>query len=142
LRIMPRVCGVSGTTLTGEEVSVMSASKRMFHVDRTAASATHCGSKPVSGRGLRKTGIFPHLPRDFRRFRRESGQIRSLETDNQFAKARYWRAFLRLLGVVSLSVGLVGWRRSADRTRLQANSLLTGNFTGNFAISGLKGPIS
>ena len=27
-----------------------------------------------------------------------------------------------------------GWRRSADRTRLQANSLLTGNFTGNFAI--------
>jgi hypothetical protein len=27
-----------------------------------------------------------------------------------------------------------GWRRSADRTRLQANSLLTGNFTGNFTI--------
>jgi hypothetical protein len=114
---MPRVCGVSGTTLTGEEVSVMSASKRMFHVDRTAASATHCGSKPVSGRGLRKTGIFPNLPRDFRRFRRESGQIRSLETDNQFAKARYWRAFLRLLGVVSLSVGLVGWGGSSHIER-------------------------
>ena len=105
---MPRVCGVSGTTLAGEAVSVMSASKRMFHVDRTAAAATQYGSKPVSGRGLRKTGIFRHLPRDFRRFRRESGQIRSLETDNQFAKARYWRAFIRLLGVVSLSVGLVG----------------------------------
>jgi hypothetical protein len=29
-----------------------------------------------------------------------------------------------------------GWRRSADRTGLQANSLLTGNFTGNFAILG------
>jgi hypothetical protein len=27
-----------------------------------------------------------------------------------------------------------GWRRSADRTRLRCNSLLTGNFTGNFAI--------
>jgi hypothetical protein len=36
----------------------------------------------------------------------------------------------------------LGWRRSADRTRLQANSLLTGNFTGNFAISGLPRPIS
>ena len=30
-----------------------------------------------------------------------------------------------------------GWRRSADRTRLQAKSLLTGNFTGKIAISGL-----
>ena len=30
-----------------------------------------------------------------------------------------------------------GWRRSADRTRLQANSLVSGNFTGNFAILGL-----
>ena len=31
-----------------------------------------------------------------------------------------------------------GWRRSADRTGLQENSLLTGNFTGKFAISGLR----
>jgi hypothetical protein len=31
---------------------------------------------------------------------------------------------------------LTGWRRSADRTRLRANSLLTGNFTGKFAILG------
>jgi len=31
---------------------------------------------------------------------------------------------------------VVGWRRSADRARLRTNSLLTGNFTGNFAISG------
>jgi hypothetical protein len=30
------------------------------------------------------------------------------------------------------------WRRSADRTGLQANTLLTGNFTGKIAISGLK----
>jgi hypothetical protein len=42
----------------------------------------------------------------------------------------------------SLKPRLVGWRRSADRTRLRANSLLTGNFTGNFAISRLPGPIS
>ena len=117
MRIMPRVCGVSGTTLAGKAVSVMSASKRMFHVDRTAAAATQYGSKPVSGRGLRKTGIFRRLPRDFRRFRRESGQIRSLETDNQFAKARYWRAFLRLLRVESPGAGLVGW---SERIRTRA----------------------
>jgi hypothetical protein len=35
-----------------------------------------------------------------------------------------------------------GWRRSADRTRLQANSLLTGNFTGKFAISRVQETIS
>ena len=28
------------------------------------------------------------------------------------------------------------WRRSADRTRLQAKSLLTGNFTGKNAVLG------
>jgi hypothetical protein len=35
-----------------------------------------------------------------------------------------------------------GWRRSADRTRLRVNSLPTGNFTGNFALLRLPGPIS
>jgi hypothetical protein len=30
------------------------------------------------------------------------------------------------------------WRRSADRTCLYENSLVSGNFTGNFAISGLR----
>jgi hypothetical protein len=44
--------------------------------------------------------------------------------------------------MVSLSAGLLGWRRSADRTRLQADSLLTGNFTGNFAILGPCEPSS
>ena len=34
----------------------------------------------------------------------------------------------------SLSARLPGWRRSADRTGLRANSLLTGNFTGKIAI--------
>jgi hypothetical protein len=41
----------------------------------------------------------------------------------------------------SLSARLVGWRRSADRTRLHNNSLLTGNFTGNFVILERCGPI-
>jgi hypothetical protein len=35
-----------------------------------------------------------------------------------------------------------GWRRSADRACLHVNSLLTGNFTGNFAILRLREPIS
>src|SRR5674476_581555 len=37
----------------------------------------------------------------------------------------------------SLKARLVGWGCSADRTRLDTNSLLTGNFTGNVAILGL-----
>jgi hypothetical protein len=41
----------------------------------------------------------------------------------------------------SLKRRLVGWRRSADRACLQANSLVSGNFTGNFAILGLRDTI-
>jgi hypothetical protein len=97
-------------------------------------AATQCRSNPVSGRGLLKTGIFQILARDYRLFRAGSGQIRSPETGCQFAKARHWRAFLRLLRVKSPGAGLVGWRSSADRARLHAISLLSGNLTGNFAI--------
>ena len=35
-----------------------------------------------------------------------------------------------------------GWRRSADRTRLQADSLLTGNLSGIFPISGPEDRVS
>src|SRR6266853_162911 len=37
---------------------------------------------------------------------------------------------------------MAGWRRSADRARLPADSLLTGNFTGNFAILGVEADFS
>jgi hypothetical protein len=37
--------------------------------------------------------------------------------------------------------GMPGWRRSANRTCLQPNSLQTGNFTGKITISGLKATI-
>jgi hypothetical protein len=80
--------------------------------------------------------------RDYRLFRSENAQNLTPETGGQFPKARNWRAFLQVSGAPSLSAALPGWRRSADRTRLHANSLLTGNFTGNFAISGLPKPIS
>jgi hypothetical protein len=41
----------------------------------------------------------------------------------------------------SLKRTLAGWRRSADRTSLQENSLVSGNFTGNFAILGPRDTI-
>jgi hypothetical protein len=99
-------------------------------------------SNPFSSPSLPKTGIFQVSARDYLLFRSGTDQIRSLETNRQFEKASHWRAFLALPRVKSPSVGLPGWRRSGDRTRLHANSLLTGNFTGNFAISGLPRPIS
>jgi hypothetical protein len=71
---------------------------------------------------------------DYRLFRPENPQNRSLETGCQFAKARHWRAFLRILRALSRSAVLPGWRRSADRNRLHAISLLSGNLTGNFVI--------
>src|SRR3954465_7383661 len=46
-----------------------------------------------------------------------------------------WRAWPAGAGVTTARQAKPGWRRSADRTRLRSNSLLTGNFTGNFAIS-------
>ena len=41
----------------------------------------------------------------------------------------------RALGTASLMSPSPGWRRSADRTRLQANSLISGKFTGKFGLS-------
>ena len=102
----------------------------------TGTATTQCRSNPVSGRGLPKTGIFQIFAGDYRRFIAGSGQIWSLETNDQFTKARCWRALLRLLRTASLSAGLPGWRRSGIRTSLHTNSLLTGNFTGIFANSG------
>ncbi len=43
-------------------------------------------------------------------------------------------ASLRVPATPSPAAGLLGWRRSADRTGLQVNSLLTGSFAGNFAL--------
>jgi len=102
---------------------------------KTAASATQCRSNPVSGRSLPKTGVFQMSAGDYRLFRSENAENWSLETAGQFAKARHWRAFLPVSGTFSLGAALPGWRRSAHRAGLHANSLLTGNFTGKFAIS-------
>ena len=48
--------------------------------DLTATWATQCRSNPVSGRGLPKTGVFQMSAGDYRLFRSESAENRSLET--------------------------------------------------------------
>jgi hypothetical protein len=80
--------------------------------------------------------------RDYQRFRSENAENGNLKTRGQFAKARHWRSFRRVSGALSQNATLSGWGRSADRTRLRANSLLIGNFIGNFAILRLKKSIS
>jgi hypothetical protein len=89
---------------------------------------------PVSGSRLCKTGIFQVFARDFRRFRSQIVEFWSIETEDKLAKGRIWRAPSGFSTVLSQVERLPGWRRSADRTRLHGSSLLTGNFTGNFAI--------
>jgi len=105
-------------------------------------ATTQCRSNPVSGRSLLKTGIFEILAGDYWQFRARIGQMRSPETSCQFVKARCRRAFLGLLRAKSPGARLAGWRRSRIRTSLHANSLLTGNFTGNCVVSGLRKRIS
>lgn len=49
------------------------------------------------------------------------------------AKSHAFAGFLANSGAKNRETGLLGWRASVDRTSLQRHSLLTGNFTGNFA---------
>src|SRR6476660_3166624 len=110
--------------------------------DSSATPTTQCRSKSVSAKSLPKTGISGNLAGDFGRILSKVVAIRSLETEREAQESPYFAGFPRLWCNLSQVDGLAGWRRSADRTRLQANCLLTGNFTGNFAILGLLGPIS
>jgi hypothetical protein len=91
-------------------------------------------SNQVSGASLPKTGIFAVAAGDFRHIGLGFSEFGSLETVQQIAKARQLWPFLLVSGVVSPVPRLLGWRCSADRTRLHAISLLSGNLTGNFAI--------
>src|ERR1700738_1896541 len=106
----------------------------------TAAPTTQWVYSRVSRASLQKTGVFVDSAGDFWEFSTQKVRT-SVSRD-------YWRREKPAFGGPfsskegnSLKRGLPGWRRSADRTRLHANSLLTGNFTGNFAISGLPAPI-
>jgi len=48
---------------------------------------------------------------DYRLFRSENAENRSLKTGGQFAKARHWRAFLRASWPFYLDAVLAGWGR-------------------------------
>ena len=102
---------------TSKRFSLFVDQQPTFSTRWTAASAAQSRSNPVSGRCLPKTGIFQISAGDYRRFRSRSGQFGSPETDSQFAKARHWRAFLRLQRVKSPGAGLVGW---SERIRTRA----------------------
>jgi hypothetical protein len=68
-------------------VLVKTASENCVH-------ATECGSNPVSGPRLPKTGIFQSLTRDYRQFLSEIVQIWSIETELKSTKAHVLRALL------------------------------------------------
>jgi hypothetical protein len=57
------------------------------------------------------------------------------------ARNPYLAGFSRYSCEPSQVERVLGWQRSADRTRLHLNSLQTGNFTGKITISGLKATI-
>jgi hypothetical protein len=70
---------------------------------------------------------------DFPRFGRPKAPNGNVEISVKCAKGRNWRAFPPLPQWPSRTPHCVAGDAGADRTRLQRNSLQTGNFTGNFA---------
>src|ERR1700738_2079064 len=94
---------------TSKRFSLFVDQQPTFSTRWTAASAAQSRSNPVSGRCLPKTGIFQISAGDYRRFHSRSGEFRSRETDSRFAKARHWRAFLRIWRVKSSGARLAGW---------------------------------
>src|SRR5437764_8055505 len=104
-----------------------------------ANPATQWRSKSVSAKSLPKTGIPGNWAGDFRQFLAKVAETGICRTNDKRENAVILRAF-RIIGVIYLR--LSGWRRSADRACLRVDSLLTGNFTGNFAVSSPSEPIS
>jgi hypothetical protein len=104
------------------------------------AGRIHCGpyhsvrAKFVSGESLLKTGTSAVLAGDFRQFLARVAFFRRLETCYKCVKTPQNAGFSPTRCSLSLVERVAGWRRSADRACLRIDSLLTGNFTGNFAI--------
>jgi len=115
-----------------------------------AGTETWCNSTTSRGRQCDRT---PSLPansrkREYQNCRPETfGNLAAPGVDfatqrlSQMDESPPNAGLSRLIGRCRRMSGLVGWRRSADRTCLYENSLVSGNFTGNFAISGLLQPI-
>jgi hypothetical protein len=79
-------------------------------------------------------------PETFRNFHLKFGKAGG-QRRNRMREKPGFPAHARVSWEARQNAALPGWRRSADRARLQPDSLLTGIFTGNFAILTLKGPI-
>jgi hypothetical protein len=62
----------------------------------------------LMGAVSRKREYFKYLPETVGDFAPKAGQFRNPETDSQFARARYWRAFLRSLRAKS-PCPMTGW---------------------------------
>jgi hypothetical protein len=88
-----------------------------------ASPAMQGRSNPVSGRNLPKRESFKCPPETIGYFAPENAQNRSPETG---AKARHWRAFLRVSGTVSLSAVPVAWLTGEDSNLRMVESKAAG----------------
>ena len=111
------------------------------HGLRVSCAPAAVAIETISANNLCKTGIPADRAGDFERFAPRDAVTGRPETKSITRKAGISGHFSGLLGNLA-NARVRGWRRSADRTRLHANSLLTGNFTGKIAVSGLLRPIS
>ena len=81
-------------------------------------------------------------PETFGDFRLKSGKV-GVRRRRQMREKPGLPVHSRVSGEARPNAALPGWRRSADRARLQPNSLLTGNFTGKFgALAVERQPLS
>lgn len=135
-------CGQSPTWVIRQTlrlVRCISACRQMQ--DPAGETEAHCDIYHAvdSFQGLQgefqKTGVFLNSAGDFREFSVQKFERRSLETVGEEKSPGGPSCYLRKK---SRKRGQPGWRRSADRARLRPNCLLTGNFTGNFAILRLR----
>ena len=110
----------------------------------TTSNPVSAESKPVSAIGrlkirILKTGHLRFTGRNTGQSRWKQGNQPQRPCVGKLTHGNVTHSQIRL--VFSTETRLPGWRRSADRTRLHANSLLTGNFTRNFAISRRQRPV-
>ena len=94
--------------------------------------------KPVSAHGLSKTEIFAEK---VSAISVSTSAKRESRDENERVKSRDFRPTSCVPLGAWPSAGMAGWRRSVDRASLQPDSLLTGNFTGKFAILVVQRPV-
>jgi hypothetical protein len=124
------------------EVAAVPRLSRLKAADKDGSSlppsAHSMGPNPVSRASLPKMGILAIVTGDFCRIGLSVPVFGSSETDVELQKPANSGLFCSLRGGAPLASEMLGWRRSADRTRLHAISVLSGNLTGNFAILSIR----